>query len=95
LKVAVRTLLSETGFDMQGDLLALAFNKACLSGDLAVAASLLQRLDNVLLGSAMGWEQREASLKLMRTMRDRLEDLREDARAEQQSTASERKVLLF
>lgn len=72
---------SAAGSDMHGDLLVLAFNQACLSGDLALASSLLQRLDAVLLGSAMAWDNRESSLKLLRTMRDRLESLREDARA--------------
>jgi hypothetical protein len=74
--------------DMHGDLLVLAFNQACLSGDLAVASSLLQRLDAVLLGSAMAWETRESSLKLMRRMRDRLDDLREEARAERDTHVS-------
>ncbi len=81
--------LSAAGSGMQGDLLVLAFNRACLGGDLAAASSLLQRLDAALLGNAMAWEQRDSSLKLMRRLRDRLEDLREDARAEGADEAGE------
>ena len=87
--MAMQEALSSAASDMHGDLLVLAFNRACLGGDLAVASSLLQRLDAVLLGGSMGWEQRETSLKLMRTMRDRLDDLRDDARAELPSGAYE------
>ena len=64
---------------VRGDLLTLAFNQACQQGELDTATQLLKELDIVLLGEAMGWTQREASLKTMRSYRDRLELLRIDA----------------